>query len=249
MFLFKATEYAMRRLLIASLSVSTALLTAQAPLAQTADAAKAPDAKALSVTARGNEPFWTVKLGDGRMVFTPMDGAAVDVALPAAEAVEGDGARYAAADLTVTLTPMLCRDSMAGMPHPLTATVETGGKSLQGCAGAPVDLLAGGEWVVTKIGDAAVAEPVKVTIAFDAAKGGVAGSAGCNRYFGSFTLTGEGLSFGPGMGSTMMACEDNAMAAERAFLSAMTTVDRFDIDADGALLLISADAPVMRAQR
>jgi heat shock protein HslJ len=104
-------------------------------------------------------------------------------------------------------------------------------------------------WTVTRIGDTEVAEPTKVTIAFDIDKSGVAGSAGCNRYFGSFTLTGEGLSFGPGMGSTMMACEDNAMAAERAFLSAMTTVDRFDIDADGALLLISADAPVMRAQR
>ena len=43
------------------------------------------------------------------------------------------------------------------------------------------------------------------------------GQGGCNMFFAPYTLEGDQLSFGPA-GSTMMACEERAMAQEQAFL-------------------------------
>jgi heat shock protein HslJ len=47
----------------------------------------------------------------------------------------------------------------------------------------------------------------------------------------------------------MMACPDDQMAVEQAFLGGLTTITRFDIGPDGALVLYSGDTPVIRAQR
>jgi heat shock protein HslJ len=70
----------------------------------------------------------------------------------------------------------------------------------------------------------------------------VAGSGGCNRLTGSYTLDGERLIFGR-MAGTMMACTDG-MAQERAFLDTLAKVARWRItgqrlelyDATGASL-------------
>ncbi|HJY78068.1 MAG TPA: META domain-containing protein [Burkholderiales bacterium] len=47
----------------------------------------------------------------------------------------------------------------------------------------------------------------------------VTGSGGCNRFTGSYDLSGERLSFGK-MAGTMMACQES-METERAFLQAL----------------------------
>ena len=47
----------------------------------------------------------------------------------------------------------------------------------------------------------------------------------------------------------MMACPEDQMAVEQAFLGGLTTVSRFDIAADGALELYAADRVVIRARR
>jgi heat shock protein HslJ len=216
-----------------------------APTAVLAD--KAAQSVSLPTTARGNEPFWSVTLDNGLLVFQQMDGPRIDVTLPKVDKLEG-GAMKFSTDLAVTLTPAVCRDTMSGMPHPLTATVETGGQTLEGCAGAPVDLLAG-EWVVTSVGDAKVADAISVTIAFDPTHDRVSGGSGCNRYFGGFSLTGEGMTFGQGMGGTMMMCDDAQMKIERSFLDAMPKVTGFDIDADGNLLLKAGDDTAITAKR
>jgi putative lipoprotein len=82
-----------------------------------------------------------------------------------------------------------------------------------------------------------------VTAAFTA-DATVSGSAGCNRYSGSYTGTGDQLSFSP-LASTKMACADDVMAQESAFLASMEQVASFSIegsqltlaDGSGALLL------------
>lgn len=206
----------------------------------------AEPAMTLPTSARGNEPGWSVTLDSGLMVFQMMDGTRIDVTMPKVEAVEG-GKKFSA-NLAVTLTPVLCHDTMSGMPHPMTAVVETGGQVLNGCAGSPGDLLSG-EWTVTAIGADKVADPVLVTLGFDPATGGVHGSSGCNRFFGGFTLTSEGLSFGQGLGGTMMMCEDAQMKVERSFLDTMPKVTGFDIDADGNLVLKAGGDAVIAAKR
>jgi heat shock protein HslJ len=91
-------------------------------------------------------------------------------------------------------------------------------------------------------------EGAEVTLAFDAATGAVFGTSACNRYRGGFTLTGEGLTFGPAAG-TMMACPDDLMAVERAFLATLESIQRFDLAEDGTLELISGDEALIRARR
>ncbi|HSN78540.1 MAG TPA: META domain-containing protein, partial [Anaerolineae bacterium] len=74
--------------------------------------------------------------------------------------------------------------------------------------------------------------------------GEAGGKGGCNMYFAPYTLEGDQLSFGPA-GSTMMACEERAMAQEQTFLARLEQVASYQIvanqlhmaDADGAVLL------------
>ena len=81
------------------------------------------------------------------------------------------------------------------------------------------------------------------------ADGSVSGSGGCNRYNAGFTLTGEGLTFMPGM-QTMMACPEAIMNMEHSFHATLETVTRFDIADTGALVLYAGDgSAVIRAFR
>lgn len=69
-----------------------------------------------------------------------------------------------------------------------------------------------------------------VTIAF--ADGKASGSAGCNTFSGSYEAADDGsLTFGP-LASTMMACDDQVMALETAYLGALGDVSSFEVDGD-----------------
>ncbi len=61
--------------------------------------------------------------------------------------------------------------------------------------------------------------------------GEAGGQGGCNMFFAPYTLDGALLTFGPA-GSTMMACEESAMAQEQAFLANLEKVASYQIVAD-----------------
>lgn len=202
----------------------------------------------LPMTARGNEPFWSLDLTDAGYVLTTNLGTdRVEGPLPQPQAVP-DGMRFdVSPDLAVMIERRLCRDSMAGMPFPLTVTVTETGQTLTGCGGASADLL-DGAWSVAEVAGAALPDDAGVTLVMDAPGARVYGKGGCNTYNAGFTLTGEGLSFSPAA-STMMACPEDQMAREQAFHRALSSVDGFDIGADGALELRSAGVVMVRALR
>jgi heat shock protein HslJ len=176
-----------------------------------------------------------------------MGATRADGPLPQPEQTE-TGLRLAVnGSLSFAIERRVCRDTMAGMPHPFTVTVTEGDSVLSGCGGQPADLLAGG-WQVTEVAGGALDAGAGVTLAFDAPSGQVSGGSGCNRYFAGYTLTGEGLSFAQA-GATMMACEEAQMVLERAFLDALAGVSRFDLTDAGDLVLLSGDTPVLRARR
>lgn len=201
----------------------------------------------LPVTLRGNEPGWRLDLSETGYIYTAQSGAEEKGVLPEAVATR-EGARF---DLTPRLSVVvgraICHDTMTGMPYPMTATLTADGTALNGCGGVPTDLLAG-SWTVDELHGAALPEEAEVTMAFDAAEGRVFGKSACNRYNGSFTLSGEGLSFGPAAG-TMMACPEELMKVEQTFLRGLETVSRFDIGADGRLELVAGDTVLLRARR
>ena len=202
----------------------------------------------LPVTLRGNEPFWRLDLAETGYTFQPnLDAIAVSGALPMPVAT-AEGLRFDLAEgLSVTLDRRVCRDSMSGMPFPVTARVDHDGKTLSGCGGKSDDLLAGG-WRVTQMGALAVPAEVELTIGFDPATGRVFGKSACNRYNGAYTLTGEGLSFGPSA-VTMMACPDELMKLEQGFHKELAGITGFDVTDAGVLELRQGDKAVILAER
>jgi heat shock protein HslJ len=202
--------------------------------------------------AQGSEPFWSVVIDAGRMTLIRLGMEDLDLPLMEAETgmtAEGDILVTAAEGWTraqIVRQPVLCRDSMTGMPYPETVTVTLGDHTLTGCGGAPADLLVGQTWVVEDIGGAGIIDAARVTLGF-ATDGRVAGSGGCNRWFAGYALTGEGLGIGQA-GATMMACAPALMDQEQRFFAALGQVTRFDIDDTGALRLIAGDMPVITAR-
>ncbi len=75
------------------------------------------------------------------------------------------------------------------------------------------------------------------------ADGSVAGSAGCNRYFASYTVDGNSLTIGAA-GSTMMMCPEPIMAQEAAYLAALSAAASYQI-VDGKLEIADADGNVI----
>lgn len=197
----------------------------------------------LPLVARGNEPGWVLSLGSDGMALSSEDGTRLTVPLPPASAVQGGGLRFVGGEMVVTLGDGVCRDSMTGMPYPHPVTVETGGRSLQGCGGDPAALLAG-KWRLLAAGEDALPEGAEIT--FDGDR--VAGRAACNGFSGGFALTGAGLSFGA-LATTRMACAGGLMQVEAAVLGAFGKVDRFDISDDGKLLLMAGDHVLLTAGR
>lgn len=203
-------------------------------------------------TAQGNEPSWSlVAVGQDPVDYTLARLGAPDVVGIFPAAIWSNGAALWDAGRGGPLVRMreaLCRDSMTGMPYPETVEVTMGEDVMIGCGGDPRDLLAGGEWRVEDISGRGVFDSALVTLEFDA-RGRVFGSAGCNRWFAGYELTGETLRFGPA-GATSMACAPALMDQEMRFLAALDGVAGFDIDATGALRLLSVGgAAVIMARR
>ena len=97
---------------------------------------------------------------------------------------------------------------------------------------------------MAEVGGAAVLPETQLTLSFDA-EGRIAGSDGCNRIIAGYEMTGEGLTIGPEIATTMMACPDAIMAQARTFTEALTQVYGFDIDETGALLLRGPEGVVI----
>jgi heat shock protein HslJ len=103
-----------------------------------------------------------------------------------------------------------------------------------------IESLGSDEWVLTALGeDEPAPQSPEVTIAF--VEGRVAGTGGCNRYFASIEEGSAGMvTLGP-VGSTMMACPDEAMALERTYLERLGKVTQYGYR-DGELALSWTDA-------
>lgn len=207
-------------------------------------------AAAAPLTARGNEPGWQIEISDSTLSFNSLGGDTFTIE-PAPPAVrQGDADTYAATvkgrHFTLTIADKACVDTMSGMPYPKTANVVLGDSKLAGCAGQPADLLHG-EWLVDDIGGKANVAKSKPTLAFDP-DGRVHGNGSCNRFFGSFVLTGEGLTISE-TGASMMMCDKPLMDQERSLLKALEAVQRFEVAQAGQLRLLDKDGQGLMSLR
>lgn len=128
----------------------------------------------------------------------------------------------------------------------LAAALALAGLLLAACAAptptptpepAPVTGLGGTSWTLTELDGAAPEAGSPATLEF-LADGSVAGTTGCNRYFGGFTADAASLTFGQ-MGSTKMACEPALMEQENRYLEVIGRAASYAVAGD--TLTITAD--------
>jgi heat shock protein HslJ len=102
-----------------------------------------------------------------------------------------------------------------------------------------------GSWTVSGYnnGQQAVVSPIAGTTltATFGEDGALSGSSGCNTFNGTYTLDGDAIAIGP-LATTMMACPDEIMAQEQAFLTALTSSAKVSVEAGRPVLRTAADA-------
>jgi heat shock protein HslJ len=101
----------------------------------------------------------------------------------------------------------------------------------QGQPPAPSAALPGTEWVLVSLHGSAPMQGKAITLRF--AEASVEGSAGCNTYGGSYTVSEDRLRLS-GVYATEMACMEPAgiMKQEQAYLTALGAAARFQVDGD-----------------
>jgi heat shock protein HslJ len=128
-----------------------------------------------------------------------------------------------AAMTTAALTATL----LAGIVFLASACGDDGGDE------APASL-DGTSWKLVEGTSIAIPDDVEMTIAFES--GRASGSGGCNQFMGPYDQAGEQISLGR-LASTRMACAEEVMGAERAYLSALESVT--SSSATGGVLVLS----------
>lgn len=137
--------------------------------------------------------------------------------------------------LMTTLTAMMLIATACGSGQvapttsPLTPTKE------QPASGTMA--LDGSSWILTTLNGQPALKETAVTLNF--AAGRVAGTDGCNRYNGSYTVDGANIKFGL-LASTMMACEEAIMTQATAYQQALGQAATYKADAQ-QLSLIDAN--------
>ncbi|HEY7885154.1 MAG TPA: META domain-containing protein [Cellvibrionaceae bacterium] len=191
-------------------------------------------------SARGQEPGWILEVNESQLNLRyQYNEKQFQAPAPKVERVN-NGYRYRAQNLKgqklqLLITQGICIDTMSDMHYPYAAQLQIDGQTLNGCAGDPRQLLVGKEWIVEDISGQGIVDSSRVTVEFSD-DGKIFGHAGCNRYTGSYQLSGEGLAVGS-LVSTQMACADALMNQENEMLKVLQGIARFEVDKTGALWL------------
>ncbi|MFT9425438.1 MAG: META domain-containing protein [Acetobacter syzygii] len=179
--------------------------------------------------ARGNEPFWNFSMAAGTLALTTPDGPRLTRTVSHAY-TRGHTRYYDAPDMTVTMTPTPCQDSMSGQQFTETVNITAQGRTLKGCGGnlVPPTQLNATRWIATELDGHKLKNGNFLPDSHDSAtdenpnpaadmftptldineSGKISGSDGCNRYAGGLVFGSNGtVSRAPQAGiSTLMAC-------------------------------------------
>ena len=227
----------------------TAVVAALADTLAAATASRSPGI-VLPFRARGNEPGWSLDVGEREMTLLADYGERRVVAPTPAPTRSGDTTRWVTSaqghEVLVTVVDRLCHDGMSGFAFPRSAVVRLDGRELLGCGGETVEVLRGTRWIVREIMGVAVPEDSRPTLVFGA-DGGVAGRAPCNTFTASFALRGDELAFSD-LSTNQMLCQPAVMQREQSFLALLGEVRRFERPAGDTLVLHREDGRAIIAR-
>lgn len=157
--------------------------------------------------------------------------------------------RITGPSLSVMLRDELCLKRSATLPYPFSASLrlDAEASTQPGCAGNPLDLLAGAAWQVRSIyGQPLSPELPMQTLQISGSE--ISGRTACNRYVGTATVIDETLSFSE-LGATRLACPVNQHNLELRFLDALEIATGFDLWRNGGLSLRAGPIVVLTASR
>jgi putative lipoprotein len=135
----------------------------------------------------------------------------------------------------LTKLEILVQQSGGGHPARPQPAASSGGAGLVGV-----------EWWLVELGAApAIEQPggQKAHFVLNAEKKSLSGSTGCNQFFGGFELVDGGLLLAPA-GMTLMACPEDVMRQEQAFLAALKAATGYRITGE-RLELLEGDGQVL----
>ncbi|MBY4637770.1 META domain-containing protein [Sphingopyxis sp. XHP0097] len=204
------------------------------------EAPQPPATEPAAYMALGTEPGWTLEITPAQLDYHGDYGETRITAANPGARPSFNGRRYVTDRLTVDITHGECNDGMSDRLYADTVMVIADGKTVKGCGGAilaPTDL-AGTSWTFVSINGVAVAADRPTSLAFEADR--LSGSAGCNRFSGSWSREGAMLTAGPLM-ATKMACPGAGTEQENAFFALMRAPVRIEFPSDGTLVLTGPD--------
>lgn len=219
-----------------ALPASLFALAACTPAAETPP--QGPGEQPAAYMALGTEPGWTLEITPSRLNYDG-DYGETKIMVPNPGAKPSfNGERYVTGRLTVDITHAECSDGMSDRRYRDTVTVTADGKTVKGCGGKilPPTELAGTNWSFVSIGGVAVTADRPTALQFDGNR--LSGSAGCNRFSGTYSVDGGTLKAGPLM-ATEMACP--GMELEQAFFKLMASPVSLTFADDGTLILTGSE--------
>ena len=103
--------------------------------------------------------------------------------------------------------------------------------------------LTGKVWALTDLNNTPLTDGVGISAQFTS-DGKVSGSAGCNRYSGTYTLSGSTITFSSPMATTMMMCDESVMSQETAYLKALAEAKTYAVKGFWTLICVSSSSRV-----
>jgi heat shock protein HslJ len=103
--------------------------------------------------------------------------------------------------------------------------------------------LTGSFWALTELNGQPPVAGTGISAQFTA-DGNVGGSAGCNRYRGTYTASGNKITFAAPLATTMMMCEQAVMDQEAAYLKTLGEAKTFAVKGE-QLTLTAGDGTVL----
>lgn len=193
--------------------------------------------------ASGNEPFWAIKIGKEKTVFTSLISGMESLTFDSATAIPAMDANVKMYNLsndkasaTVTIQQLDCQDSMSGAVSPYSAKIEIKNnsdlqaKKLTGCGKYITDYRLHDIWVLEELNGYKVFvtdfQKELPRIEINAAENRFSGFGGCNAITGQIFFEKDLLRFTKVV-STLMACQQGNKEAE--FLKALQSITTYEI--------------------
>ena len=107
-------------------------------------------------------------------------------------------------------------------------------------------------WMLDAYGDRGnlklLIKGTEITLEFKSAEGQFGGSAGCNRYFGSYEIEGGTLSIPGPIGATEMSCGEDIDKQEREYLTTLQAARSYNIEDGGLTIICGAQFLVFKSE-